>query len=684
MPMLGLESKEVIERTAIDNKVIWIVFLVVGLIIFVVGLYFSFKRNKKSTATALILEFFACWVLNMPGALPENATLLESIEGIFTSLLTTITKYMGESYGRFPFKNPYDQFYVFYSIVVVIVNIAMLVLVLEIVIKFLDGPAQMLRMLFHRKRKSYLFPVINEKTLTIAKSIREKEINERQKDGDTKTQTGKIVFLGSKDSVDAEYYKEIEEMRGILIDYPTKQAIKELDKHAVGIEVFLFGDDDKKNLENLQEMCDSLRSRRKVKKQKNMFKVRFYIEVSEMSWVVCNYYTNIFLETDDDTIISFIRTDESFAYDNLLINSIFEDADSKPATELQKKEAGIELKSFNRIKLLLLGYNARNLEMLKVMLPLSQMPGYFADIILLDDKAELMNMPEGRRGDIRAIMPEIKDDANEMGESMYSFRYESVRFDSFELERTIEQNYSDFTFAFVNVENDHRNIDLARRLNAASLRKKFRNNYKIQVNIRDSVMCNAWIKAGYSNIQAVGSTSEQYNYDTITMSKIERVAYELHIQRHEKDMDLWKKYCNDEYARRQVYARALHLRYLLQLIREQYGADYSLLRDKDRGWVKYEHMRWDVFMRTLGYQSGEEHTRELAKIEEEKIAILNKKYGMKDKENGTDNRTTNQYIRSIISVHGSLKNFKKLDSDTQKRDEIDVSDGMIDICRKYE
>ena len=103
----------------------------------------------------------------------------------------------------------------------------------------------------------------------------------------------------------------------------------------------------------------------------------------------------------------------------------------------------------------------------------------------------------------------------------------------------------------------------------------------------------------------VGGIHEVYDFKFITMSAIEKATIAIHETRY-KDKT-WEEYCNNEYNRHSVYARTLSFAYKVKLIDEnektrgQYDLTYT-----DHDWIVYEHMRWDMYTRTLGYAKPSE------------------------------------------------------------------------------
>ena len=94
----------------------------------------------------------------------------------------------------------------------------------------------------------------------------------------------------------------------------------------------------------------------------------------------------------------------------------------------------------------------------------------------------------------------------------------------------------------------------------------------------------------------------------------------------------------------------------MDLIEQNYQSDYSLLR-KDKNWKVYEHMRWNMYTRTMGYRvaSGE----------------MMDALGKLDKD-----------IRNIAMIHTDLIPFEKLPKEEQDKDGILLTPEIVTELKK--
>ena len=228
------------------------------------------------------------------------------------------------------------------------------------------------------------------------------------------------------------------------------------------------------------------------------------------------------------------------------------------------------------------------------------MPYYRLRITVVDDKC--------RGGIFRRLIPELEESCDRYGDAVYSFEcIDGIDLETDGFEKTVSGRCPQFTFAFIATDDSVRNINLGLRLNTLRYRSNKGNDYRIQICVNDSGLIDNWIPELKRNVELAGGIEKIYNYGFLTMSKIEQASKLIHEIRQndlvkqdpEHDAVSWTDYSNDEFRRHSVYARTLSLKYKLEVIRAK-GLDIDVIR-KDKTWETYEHMRWDMYMRSLGY-----------------------------------------------------------------------------------
>ena len=604
---------------------------VIGILLFIGGFVYLFTKKglkEEHFAAAAVFEFASSWVLYIPQELfndiPDSVPGLKVLESVFTALLKTFNIYLGNGYERMGFEG-YPVFSSIYDIVMVLANIALLLFVVGFIAKFLNGPYQRVKLYRRKNRYTYVFSVTNEKTLAIAESL--------FKAGDTGKGKINIVFANSDKKLEGEQKQKIDSFSGIYVDLSILDIIKKLKSRTKGIEVFLFGDKEQDNLNELEKIGKKLDDYRKES-------IRIFIELSETPWSLYDDFLKKNTDSqknetgkEDGITINFVRSEENFAYNNLLKNSIFENA---------FMDGGIK-----QIKILLVGMNERNLEMLKAVLFLGQMPGYRLTVMVIDDG--------NRKKMINQKLPEIADKCDIIGNAVYELKYkEKIDIDSLDFESAIGNEYADFSYAFINIGDDLKNVNLAMRLRALCYRMNRKDGHKIQISIKNQEITKDWGPDSLDDLNFVGSVKDTYNYDFITMSDIEKGTIEIHKVRYPNNNPSWISYCNNEYNRHSVYARTLSFKHKVWVIDNFYESKYDLTSGET--WRIYEHMRWNVYTRTLGY-------------------VLAPKELLDNKGN------LDKKIRGIAKVHNDLIDYEELPEEEKKKDSLKLTKEIVNILK---
>lgn len=605
---------------------VWFAAFAAGCLLFLGGFLYFFSRSGRSGkrfAGAALFEFLATWVMYIPEELFSSPgagnTFLQVTEAVSTALLKSFNIYGGEGYEKVEYAG-HLYFSSVYGIVRVFANIALLMFIGGGFLKFLDGPFQDLKLYLRKKKRTYLFSGCSRETLCIAKTI----------PGEERPGERNLVFACGDQELTPDDLESVEEVNGISSGNTVAGTLRKVKKSAAGLEIFLFGGTEKERLVRLEKVLEEL----KRKDTPRDIHARIYTEIRETPWSLYENTAERVTSELKNVIVNFICLEENFAYDHLLKHSIFENA--------------LPREGFREIRAAVIGgMSDRNLELLKAMLHLSQMPGYRLTLLVLDE--------ENGRDRLRRLMPEIDDRRERVGDAVYTMDYrERTDLGSGRMEEILEKEYPDLTLAFVNTEDDLRNLKLAMRLNALWKRRgRASGDCRIQVSVRDPRICASWDPELLQDLELVGETEQTYSYGFITMPDLEKAAKAIHEVRHDRKKS-WQEYCGSEYSRHSVYARTLSFKYKVRLIDEFYGADHEAA-SRDELWKVYEHMRWNVYMRTLGYRLADPAAF---------------KDGKPDKAE-----------RMTALVHQDLIDFQDLPEEEKKKDGLVLTKEIVDILK---
>ena len=464
-----------------------------------------------------------------------------------------------------------------------------------------------------------------------------------------------IVFMQSGTELSDDQKFRIISKGFMVIEGDIKEFIRKNLSKAVSMEIFLFNEKEQDNLSDLKQISDLLSN--------STVKTKVFVELSDTPWDMYNGF--LAKNNNSDSYINFVRVEETYAYNNLLHNSIFDNYTRDKNGERE-------------IKFLIAGVNDRNIEMLKTILHLSQMPYYRPSIVIIDE--------EDRPDYLTRLMPDVKSECDVRGDAIYKLDYiGGIDGESFRLEEIIDE-HSDFTFAYVNIGDDLKNIRTALMIDSVCRKKSKTGGYKIQVSILDDSITEMWNGNLLSGLQLTGMNHDVYSYSFISMSDIESLSEKIHDarQKERNSNTTWREYCNSEYDRHSVYARTLSYRYKLKLIREL-GLDMSVTGQTDP-WLIYEHMRWDMYTRTLGYSCPEGALKERL----DSIGLKLEELGRKRKELDKDSeeakniaakisalKEERKLIRSKARVHENLVHFDDLTYEVQQYDSLKLTEDVV-------
>ena len=515
------------------------------------------------------------------------------------------------------------------------------------VLSLFDNIRNELRFVLCRKRSFYLFSELNSKSLSLAKSIAERRSGTKPL----------IVFTDavSKDKEEEyELFQKASDLNAVILKKDITRV--QIGKKRGSAEFFLIGENKSENME--QALCV-------IERVKSIEKMRVSVYVyssDECDGYILDsadkgerIYDNSIANDIKRDPVGFLKSTD-FSHNALDSGFTVRRIDSieclvQKTLAADKTLDALFSKKEKEISVLLLGMGDFGINFLKDALWLYQILGYSAKYTVFD-------MPKYENGRCLNIInrlghewPEIIDDTsktrfvkNEVGNAVYDIQFfDGTDCFSSEFDKLFESGEAadrlrQTDLAVVCLGNDDKNIkasimlrsifDRVNRISNESLDSKDASHPLIYSLVYDETKTNVLNKNRLTNgltnhygqplqIDFIGDLESQYRYETIEEQKQrEVVALQYHLEwiragatdavRQDKEqlrgclLESLNKYIDYEYFRRSSVARALQEE-VIKKITNAAGADMSC-GTGGRSMLTSEHMRWNMYMRTIGYR----------------------------------------------------------------------------------
>ncbi len=329
-------------------------------------------------------------------------------------------------------------------------------------------------------------------------------------------------------------------------------------------------------------------------------------------------------------------------------------------------QSAVERDGVKHINVLIVGLGRYGGELLKTMCWLSQMPGYRLHAYVFDGAPNA----EDR---FRAVCPELVDKRMDFdsdpikGEAYYCIKfYNGVDVNAASFMQQIEAIEERITLAFVTLGADRNNIDTALKLRR-SFGKMYGNDVPLILTAVYSSDKTRYLNRGHIlvgdkgddyRIRFIGDTASRYSLANIQQTRLESMGEACHMQWsviYNADAAAWEAskvlYDYVEYNHVTSMGQALYL-----IAREAVVNEMSVKPDGETLAI-YEHMRWNAFMRSLGYRVVPTVTNGEGKVK--------------------------VYKNNLIRVHSSLVPFDELPVGEQAKDDRRLSE-IVQMVRDRE
>lgn len=557
----------------------WKISFILAATVFVATLVTSFvlsksKKNKKYVSSLNILlcgvfissviMFFPIYMLTFKS---EHCGLLKTF---LLSVHNTIRLFIVD--GEFnivtdSWKGRSGVTYTLYSVLASILFVLAPILTFGVVLSFFKNLSAQINLVRSRRKDLYIFSEMNEKSLSLAKSIMD------NKDGSKK----KIVFTDffeTDDEATFEMKERADALGAICFRNDILSLRLKKQKPKSKISFFVIGEDESENIAQTLKLFSSFSER------ENTYLYAFSKRAE----------SEMILQRNDSKKLKFRRVNDtqSLIYNNLYKNGfkIFDNAADIPDEKNKQLSAAI------------IGLGSHGTEMLKALSWFCQMDGYDARITAFEKKSDA----ESR---MKAQCPELLDDSHngnfsDNGEAKYSIKIHSgIDAGGYEFSELFKA-LKTVTYVFVSLGDDELNVKTAayvRMLCERMGQKPFIQTIVYDENKKTALNGAENFSGQPYNVDFIGDLNSLYSVDIVLDSEIEALALKRHLKWGEEE-DFWRF----DYNRRSSVASAIHssMKVACGIPGAQLAPDDR--DEKDRIALRIlEHRRWNAYMRSEGY-----------------------------------------------------------------------------------
>lgn len=541
------------------------------------------KRKLKPVYVVVLGVFLSVLAANI--FIDMSNQFYADNEGVFLCLLHSVQVML----AGYEFEMLYEQMHFdinIYFYLAFLFSVAP-ICTFSFVLSFFEKFTSYVRYILNRRKNVYIMSEINEKTLSLAASVKKDDARSL------------IVFMSADED---ETLYEIKNTGAIFFGKKIKNIFAAHMPRKCKLSFFIMGDNESQNL------SEALVLTKKFKNRKN----------TEIYVLSSSKVGGLLLDSADKGMLKVRRINEGMqlAYSQM--------CNSSPVKSLVQNE------NQKKISILIVGMGGYGTEFLKTALWCGQLPGFTLEINVIDKRENIKSL-------FYEMCPEIieKEGNREVGESIYSLNfYPGVDVNTHEFEE-ITATLSDTTLVFVSLGSDEINIETAITLRTQMTRMGICPLIKSVVysNEKNRLLRGRSL-TNYKNqnydIMFIGSIDESFSYSSVTGKQFEENAlihhlsyYELNAQKRARSEGgdyekIWEEekenalssFNSYEYFRNSSIATTLYRAYFNK-------NEYS--PDEKKTNAIYEHMRWNAYMRVNGYVYGKERN-DLAKTHPDLVA----------------------------------------------------------------
>ncbi|MBE7092534.1 MAG: hypothetical protein E7365_05095 [Clostridiales bacterium] len=553
-----------------------IISFIIGIIILLISGFMAFNnRHRIKGCISLIMTgtLFASFVMILPVFFNGVKCISDGLYAVLQSLIYALKTLGGGQDYEFLADIQLSGFLKSaYLIINYLCYIICPIVTSGLIISFIGDAFDRIRYTLSIKEKCYVFSALNEKSLSLAKTI--------DKDG-------KIIFLNAKDC--DEGLKTGARKEGALLLHGSVFGLKLFKNKKY--HIYLIEKDEDNNVDLAQGLITKIQEKKDVK---------------TIIYAFCNSGANVdFLESliNKNSNVEVRCIDETAL---LCSHLVFE----HPLYILPS--------GFKEISVALIGLGNYGIRMLKTVYWAGQIEGLNLKIRAYDKNADKI------KGQFLAECPLLKND------DTIEFINADVLSQTFDVAFFNKNNSSDATHVFVCMGDDGLNFTITEKFYRIFRQKRDFDKEKLPqffTRVRSSKKTHSLFENSAflenRNIHLFGTLESIYSKNTIFNSHLENLAFAVHLAywgalTEDKNSEIFKMANHDfktkEYDRRNSMAAAIHLNAKLfasGVLKDAFPnieeiEEYKRLIQDEKLLLKLsknEHLRWNAFMATEGYNS---------------------------------------------------------------------------------
>lgn len=467
----------------------------------------------------------------------------------------------------------YKGYTVMFSILFVLAP----VLTFGFVLSFFKNVSAYKRYITHYNSDVYIFSELNEKSLTLAKSLRNNASKKRL-----------VVFTDVFEKEEEQSYELIEKAKELGAICFKKDIITiDFSFHSPksALSFFAIGENQSENISQALKIIDKL----KYRDNTNLYVFSTQVEAEIL---LANAFENRKDDTEDKKISIKVRRVNEVR--SLINRNLYENGFEKIFSSAYQGEDGVK-----RINAVIIGMGQHGSEMTKALSWFCQMDGYEVEINSFDkDKNE--------KDKFLSLCPELMSFSGKTdipGEAKYTISIHSeIDVDTNTFDSIVEA-LPRTTYVFVALGNDEKNISTAVKVRAIFERMKY--TPVIQAVVYNSEKKDALadiknFKGLPYNIDFIGDMKSSYSEEAILDSDVEGEALKRHMKWGDES-DFWRY----DYNYKSSIASAIHRKMKILCGIPGIEKEPKERTEKELWNLRIlEHCRWNAYMRSEGYVYG--------------------------------------------------------------------------------